>query len=155
MGSGPETAHETVEHLAARGERVGLVKVRLYRPFPVSQFVAALPATVRAIAVLDRTKEPGSGGEPLYLDVVAAVSEAMAEDRAPFASRPRIVGGRYGLASKELTPAMVKGVLDELAGDRPRSHFTVGIHDDVTHLSLPWDPGFSTEDPDTVRAVFY
>jgi len=155
MGSGAEAAVETVEHLAARGERVGVVKVRLYRPFSVERFVAALPPTVRALAVLDRTKESGSAGEPLYLDVVAAVSEAVAAGTAPFPALPRVVGGRYGLSSKEFTPAMVKAVFDELGRDRPRNHFTVGIRDDVTHTSLAYDPAFSTEAPDTVRALFY
>ncbi len=157
MGSGAETAQETVEHLLARvgDQRVGLLKVRLYRPFSSEHFVRSLPASVRAIAVLDRTKEPGSTGEPLYLDVVSAVSEAVATGAAPFAAFPRIIGGRYGLSSKEFTPAMVKAVFDELGKDRPRQHFTVGIVDDVTHLSLDVDPTFSTEGADTVRALFY
>jgi pyruvate-ferredoxin/flavodoxin oxidoreductase len=155
MGSGAEAAHETVEALAARGERVGVLKVRLYRPFSAEHFVAALPPTVRALGVLDRTKEPGSAGEPLYLDVVAAVSEAAATGRAPFRAAPRVVGGRYGLASKEFTPAMVKAVLDELGAPWPKNHFTVGIRDDVTHTSLEYDPAFSTEDPATVRGIFY
>jgi len=151
MGSGVETVEETVEQLAARGEKVGLVKVRLYRPFSVEHFAAALPATVKTIAVLDRTKEPGGVGEPLYLDVVAALHEAGAAGRA----LPRILGGRYGLASKEFTPAMAKGIFDEMAKERPARHFTIGIRDDVTHLSLDYDPAFSTEDPATVRAVFF
>jgi len=155
MGSGAETAEETAAFLNARGERVGVLKVRLYRPFPAEALVAALPATVRAVAVLDRTKEPGSAGEPLYLDVVAAMTEAVAAGTAPFDRAPRILGGRYGLASKEFTPAMVKAVFDELRAPRPRTHFTIGIHDDVTHTSLAWDPAFSIEAPDTVRAVFY
>jgi pyruvate-ferredoxin/flavodoxin oxidoreductase len=155
MGSGAEAAHETVEALTARGERVGVLKVRLYRPFSAEHFVAALPPTVRALGVLDRTKEPGSAGEPLYLDVVAAVSEATATGHAPFRSSPRVVGGRYGLASKEFTPAMVKAVFDELSTARPKNHFTVGIRDDVTLSSLEYDRAFSTEEPATVRAVFY
>ena len=155
MGSGAETAEETAAALQARGEKVGVLKVRLFRPFAAATFVAALPPTVRALAVLDRTKEPGSAGEPLYLDVVAAVTEAVADGTAPFAHVPRIVGGRYGLGSKEFTPGMAKAVFDELARPAPKPHFTVGIDDDVTHLSLAWDPEFSTEDPDTVRAVFY
>ncbi|HEV8310303.1 MAG TPA: pyruvate:ferredoxin (flavodoxin) oxidoreductase, partial [Methylomirabilota bacterium] len=155
MGSGAESVVETVEHLVGRGEKVGVVKVRLYRPFSVERLVAAFPSTVRALAVLDRTKEPGSAGEPLYLDVAAAVGEAVAAGTAPFRTLPRIVGGRYGLSSKEFTPAMVKAVFDELGRDRPRNHFTVGIHDDVTHTSLDYDPAFSTEAPDTVRALFY
>jgi pyruvate-ferredoxin/flavodoxin oxidoreductase len=155
MGSGAEAAHETVEYLAAKGEKVGVLKVRLYRPFAIEQFVAALPKTVKSIAVLDRTKEPGSTGEPLYLDVVTALSEAVAAGAAPFAAMPRIVGGRYGLSSKEFTPAMIAGVLEELKKKVPHNHFTVGIVDDVTHTSLPWDAALSTESPDTVRALFY
>ncbi len=155
MGSGAEAAQETVEHLVTRGQKVGVVKVHLYRPFSVEHFIAKLPATIKGIAVLDRTKEPGSPGEPLYLDVVTAVSEAMAGGSAPFRSFPRIIGGRYGLSSKEFTPAMIKAIFDELARKRPKNHFTVGIHDDVTHTSLDFDPAFSTEDPDTVRAIFY
>ncbi|RMH63350.1 MAG: pyruvate:ferredoxin (flavodoxin) oxidoreductase [Bacteroidetes bacterium] len=155
MGSGVETAHETVEYLTAQGEKVGVVKVRLFRPFSAEHLLAALPPTVRAIAVLDRTKEPGAAGEPLYQDVVTAVSEAMASGTAPFAAFPRIVGGRYGLSSKEFTPAMVKGLFDELARERPKNHFTIGIHDDVTHTSLPYDPAFSTEPDAVTRAVFW
>jgi pyruvate-ferredoxin/flavodoxin oxidoreductase len=155
MGSGAEAAQETVEYLTARGEKVGLLKVRLYRPFSVEHFVAALPATVKTLAVLDRTKEPGAAGEPLYVDVVTAVSEAVSSGQAPFRSLPRILGGRYGLSSKEFTPAMVKAVLDNAAEERPKNHFTVGIVDDVTHTSLDFDPEFSTEDPKTVRALFY
>ena len=149
MGSGAKAAHELVDHLIARGERVGLLEVRLFRPFVAADFLAVLPATVRAIAVLDRTKEPGAHGEPLFLDVVATLYEA---DRA---TRPRVIGGRYGLASKEFTPAMVAAVFAELAAERPRPRFTVGITDDVTHLSLPFDPEFDLEPPDVVRAVFY
>jgi len=151
MGSGAETVDETVAYLAARGEKVGLVKVRLYRPFSVEHFAAALPATVKTVAVLDRTKEAGGVGEPLYLDVVAALHEAGAAGRA----LPRVIGGRYGLASKEFTPAMAKAIFDEMAKERPARHFTIGIRDDVTHLSLDYDPAFSTEDPATVRAVFF
>jgi pyruvate-ferredoxin/flavodoxin oxidoreductase len=154
MGSGAEAAQEAVEYLAARGEKVGLLKVRLYRPFSVEHFIQALPAGVKTIAVLDRTKEPGAVGEPLYTDVVTAVSEAMAAGVAPFVP-PRIVGGRYGLSSKEFTPAMVKGVFDNAVQSRPKNHFTVGIVDDVTHTSLDYDPAFSTEDPATTRALFY
>ena len=155
MGSGAEAAQETVEHLVARGEKVGVLKVRLYRPFAVEQFIAALPGTVKVLSALDRTKEPGSVGEPLYLDVVAAVCEAMASGAAPFRAFPRVIGGRYGLSSKEFTPAMVRGIFEEMARDRPRNHFTIGIRDDVTHTSLDFDPAFSTEDPGTVRALFY
>jgi len=155
MGSAAEAAEETVEALAGRGEKVGVLKVRLYRPFAVDRFVSALPPTVKAIAVLDRTKEPGSAGEPLYLDVVAAVSEAMAGGTAPFPVTPRIVGGRYGLSSKEFTPAMIAAIFAELGRARPRNHFTIGIQDDVTHTSLDYDPSFTTEAPATVRALFY
>src|SRR5262249_9420221 len=151
MGSGAEAVEETVEALCAAGQRVGVLKIRLYRPFPAEALIAALPPTVRALGALDRTKEPGSGGEPLYLDVVNAVEEGWPCGHRPFLPRPLVVGGRYGLASKEFTPAMVKAVFDELAGPRPRNHFTVGIDDDVTHTSLAWDPSFSTEAPDTVR----
>jgi len=155
MGSGAETAEEAVEHLSAQGEKVGLLKVKLYRPFSVSHFAASLPATARSLAVLDRTKEPGATGEPLYTDVVTAMTEAVNSAQNPFARAPRIIGGRYGLSSKEFTPAMVKAILDELKKPAPKNHFTVGIVDDVTHTSLQYDPEFSTEDPDTVRAVFF
>jgi len=155
MGSGAEAAEEAVEYLTAKGEKVGLLKVRLYRPFASELFVAALPASVKAIAVLDRCKEPGSVGEPLYLDVTTAISEVFATGGAPFKQMPRLIGGRYGLSSKEFTPAMVKAVLDELAKPAPKNHFTVGITDDVTHTSLPVDASFSTESPKTVRALFY
>jgi pyruvate-ferredoxin/flavodoxin oxidoreductase len=155
MGSGAETAHETVEHLVAQGEKVGLVKVRLYRPFDVQSFVNALPPTVKAIAALDRTKEPGATGEPLYQDMLAAVLESVTDGQAPFETLPRLIGGRYGLSSKEFNPGMVKAVFDELAKDQPKKHFTVGIHDDVTGLSLDWDQSFDIEPDDVVRAVFY
>ena len=155
MGSGAEAADECVSWLAERGEKVGVLKVRLYRPFAVEQFVAALPASVKSIAVLDRTKEPGGVGEPLYLDVVTAISEVFATRGTPFKQAPKIIGGRYGLSSKEFTPAMVKAVLDELAKPAPKNHFTVGINDDVTHTSLEVDSSFSTESPDAVRALFY
>ena len=149
MGSGGETVHETVDYLNAQGEKVGVLKVRLYRPWDAKRFVAALPETASAIAVLDRTKEPGAGGEPLYLDVVMALHEAWSGEM------PKVIGGRYGLSSKEFTPAMVKGVFDNLAQPQPKNHFTVGIHDDVTQSSLEFDPSFSIE-PETVsRAVFY
>jgi len=160
MGSGAETAGETAHYLTERGESVGVLKVRLYRPFSVKHFLEALPPTVRAIAVLDRTKEPGAAGEPLYQDVVTAVNEGLAEGSVPynqFANRPypRIIGGRYGLASKEFTPAMVKGVFDELRKAEPKNHFSVGIMDDVSHNSIDYDPNFSIESPDTVRCVFW
>jgi len=154
MGSGCETAEETVEALVGAGERVGLLKVRLFRPFSAALFAAALPPTLQSLAVLDRCKEPGAGGEPLYLDAVAALSEAW---RPCHGDRPlpRVVGGRYGLSSKEFTPAMVKAVFDNLRSEQPRNHFTVGIDDDVTHRSLPFAADFSVETADQVRAVFY
>ena len=155
MGSGAEAAHETVAHLTAQGEKVGLIKVRLYRPFSVEHLMQALPATVKAIGVLDRTKEPGSAGEPLYQDVVTGIMEGLAMGIAPFEKMPRIVGGRYGHSSKEFTPGMVKGVFDELAKEKPKNHFTVGIKDDVSHTSIDYDPDFSTEHDDVVRAVFW
>ena len=155
MGSGAECAHETVEHLVEQGEKVGLLKVRLYRPFPVEAFCAALPDTVKAIGVLDRTKEPGAVGEPLYLDVATALTEAEAMGKPAASQRPRIVGGRYGLSSKEFTPAMVKAVFDNLRESQPRLHFTVGINDDVTGLSLPIDETFDIEAGDVNRSVFY
>jgi len=156
MGSGADTAHEAVEYLTKHaGEKVGVLKVRLYRPFSVEHFLKALPATVKTIAALDRTKEPGGAGEPLYLDVITAIEEAYARGEAHFQSRPRVIGGRYGLSSKEFTPAMVKGIFDEMAKAEPKNHFTIGIHDDLTHTSLAYDPDFSTEDPRTTRAVFF
>jgi len=155
MGSGAEAAQETVEYLTGRGEKVGLLKVRLYRPFSIEHFLAAFPKTVKNLAVLDRTKEAGAAGEPLYVDAITAISEGLAAGKAPFASFPRIIGGRYGLSSKEFTPAMVKAVFDEMLKPTPLNHFTVGIVDDVTHTSLAVDPSFSTEDPKTVRAIFY
>ncbi len=154
MGSGTETVEAAVRHLAQTGERVGAVKVRLYRPFDIDAFVAALPDSVRSIAVLDRTKEPGATGEPLYLDVVAALVEGW-DGRGSGRPMPRVIGGRYGLSSKEFTPAMVKAVYDELARPEPRRRFTVGIVDDVTRLSLDVDPDFSLEADDEVRAVFW
>lgn len=154
MGSGAETVDDTVERLVAqRGEKVGVLHVRLFRPFPTEQLLAALPATVQKIAVLDRTKEPGSEGEPLFLDVVSAVGKAFTSGR--LASMPQIIGGRYGLSSKEFTPGMVIGIFDELDLANPRPRFSVGINDDVTHLSLPYDPSVDLEDPLTKRAVFY
>jgi pyruvate-ferredoxin/flavodoxin oxidoreductase len=155
MGSGAEAAHETVDYLAEQGEKVGVLKVRLYRPFSIKHFVAALPETVKSIAVLDRTKEPGGAGEPLYIDVVTALSEAQANGELPLKEIPRVIGGRYGLSSKEFTPAMVKSIYDELAKDKPKNHFTVGINDDVTHTSLEYDASFSTEKDEVVRSMFY
>ena len=155
MGSGAETAHETVDFLNARGEGVGLLKVRLYRPFDSSQFVDALPKTTRAIAVLDRTKEPGSPGEPLYLDCVNALSESFGKSRSKLTSMPAVIGGRYGLSSKEFTPAMVKAVFDELARAETKNHFTIGIDDDLTSTSLEYDADFATEPEGRIRAMFY
>ena len=151
MGSGGETARETVAFLAGRGDRVGVAQVRLYRPFPAEALLGALPTTVTSVAVLDRTKEPGSGGEPLFLDVVAALSDAAADGKA----MPRVTGGRYGLSSKEFSPGMVAGVLAELERARPRRRFTIGITDDVSGTSLPFDASLDIEPPETVRAVFF
>ncbi|MCT7995476.1 pyruvate:ferredoxin (flavodoxin) oxidoreductase [Laspinema olomoucense] len=150
MGSGCETVHETVDYLNAQGEKVGVLKVRLYRPLDMKRLVAAIPETVKAIAVLDRTKEPGAGGDPLYLDVVTAMHEEWTGDRLP-----KLVGGRYGLSSKEFTPAMVKAIYDNLSQAKPKNHFTIGINDDVTHTSLDYDSNFSTEPDSVVRAMFY
>jgi pyruvate-ferredoxin/flavodoxin oxidoreductase len=155
MGSGAETAEETLHVLMERGEKIGLLKVRLYRPFSVPDFASSLPHSVRRIAVLDRTKEPGAIGEPLYMDVLTALSEAWQAGQTNFGEMPKIVGGRYGLSSKEFTPAMVKAIIDELAQEKPRNHFTIGIQEDVTHSSLPYDTAFSTEDPSTLRCLFY
>ncbi|MDA1333767.1 MAG: pyruvate:ferredoxin (flavodoxin) oxidoreductase, partial [Bacteroidetes bacterium] len=150
MGSGAETVHETVEWMAERGEKVGVLKVRLYRPFSLKHFLAAIPESVRSVAVLDRTKEPGSAGEPLYQDIVTAFAEARDER-----DMPRIIGGRYGLSSKEFTPGMVHSVFNELTKSNPKNHFTVGIRDDVSDTSLEWDADFSTESDDVTRAVFW
>ncbi len=155
MGSGAGAVEETAEYLSRQGEKVGLLKVRLFRPFSAEAFLTALPKTTRAIAVLDRTKEPGSLGEPLYADVVTTLSESLGNGDAGSRRMPRVIGGRYGLSSKEFTPAMAKAVFDELKSSSPRNHFTVGIQDDVTHTSLEYDPAFSTEDSQTVRALFY
>jgi len=156
MGSAAGAIEETVDVLLAAGARVGMVRVRLFQPFPAAQLIAALPPTVRSIAVLDRTKEPGAVGEPLYLSVVAALVEAMDGDAPPFSRMPRVIGGRYGLSSKEVTPSMIKPIFDELASERPKRHFTVGIYDDVTHLSLPIDTDFSVPRPaGQVEAMFF
>jgi pyruvate-ferredoxin/flavodoxin oxidoreductase len=155
MGSGGDTTHEYVEWALERGEKIGVVKIRLYRPFDVSAFVKALPATVKRIAALDRTKEPGAIGDPVYLDVLAALQEARAAGQSPFAVDPLVVGGRYGLSSKEFTPAMIKAVYDNLGQAAPRNHFTVGIVDDVTHTSLAVDSEFDIEPEDVVRSVFF
>jgi pyruvate-ferredoxin/flavodoxin oxidoreductase len=150
MGSGCETVHETVDYLNNQGEKVGVIKVRLFRPFDVPRFIEALPNSVKSIAVLDRNKEAGSAGEPLYLDVVTAIYEGWKKT-----TFPKIVGGRYGLSSKEFTPAMVKSVFDNLTQIKPKNHFTIGINDDVTFTSLNFDPNFSTEPDHVVRAMFY
>ncbi len=153
MGSGAETVVQTVAALVERGERVGVVQLRLYRPFPTRSLLDALPATVRTVGVLDRTKEPGSIGEPLYLDVVAALAEACSDGERPV--MPRVTGGRYGLSSKEFTPAMVAGVFTELTREKPRRRFTIGIDDDVSGTSVDYDPSFDIESPNTFRAVFF
>jgi pyruvate-ferredoxin/flavodoxin oxidoreductase len=155
MGSGCEAAHETIEHLSHHGEKVGVLKVRLYRPFDGKRFVEALPAFVRKIAVLDRTKEPGATGDPLYQDVVTALMEETAAGRSHLQTVPQVFAGRYGLSSKEFTPAMVKAVFDNLTAAAPKNHFTVGINDDVGHTSLKYNPEFSTESDQVVRALFY
>src|SRR5215469_8453534 len=155
MGSGAEVAHETVDYLNGRGEKLGLLKVRLYRPFSVRHFLEALPPTVKRIAVLDRTKESGAIGEPLVLDVSSALLEGVKQGALRQAAIPRVVGGRYGLSSKEFTPAMVKAVYDNLKSDAPKDHFTVGIQDDIGHTSLEYDRSFSTEAESAVRALFY
>jgi pyruvate-ferredoxin/flavodoxin oxidoreductase len=154
MGSGAETAAETAHYLAEQGEKVGVLKVRLYRPFSVEYFLQALPPTVKMIAVLDRCKEPGSAGEPLYQDVITAVAEGR-DQRIAHLDRVRIIGGRYGLSSKEFTPAMVKAVFDEMCKQDPKNHFTIGINDDVSFTSLDYDHDFSIEYPETVRCVFW
>jgi pyruvate-ferredoxin/flavodoxin oxidoreductase len=157
MGSGVEAVQETVEYLVARGEKLGAVKVRLYRPFSIERFMRAPPATTKVIASFDRTKRPGSLGEPLYLDVVTALQEhnSACKPSSGGAPTPRVIGGRYGLSSKEFTPAMIKSVFNEMAHPTPRNHLTIGIRDDATRTSLDYDPAFSTENPGTVRAIFY
>lgn len=155
MGSGVETVRETVDYLNSQGEKVGVVAVHLYRPFSIRDFVARLPATTRAIAVLDRTKEPGAVGEPLYLDVVTALREGMEQDLASFPEMPRVIGGRYGLSSKEFTPAMVKAIYEELGKSKPKNHFTIGIVDDISHTSLAFDPDFDIEPDEVTRALFF
>ncbi len=155
MGSGAEAAHETVDYLSARDEKTGILKVRLYRPFDVKRFIEALPETTKSIAVLDRTKEPGSTGDPLYLDCLTALHEGINNGWGSLRSMPEIISGRYGLSSKEFTPAMVKAIFDNLALEHPKNHFTIGINDDVTHSSLPYDANFSTEPESVIRAMFY
>ena len=153
MGSGAEAVHESVEWLVGRGEKVGILKVRLYRPFASRAFLQALPPTTKVVGVLDRTKEPGAIGEPLYQDVLAAFAEARQDGRAT--SIPQVVGGRYGLSSKEFDPAMIQAIFGELSKPTPKNHFTIGIVDDVTHTSLPWDREFDLEIPGRIQAVFY
>ena len=155
MGSGAETAEETALYLSAQGEKVGVITVHLYRPFSVEHLMQALPASVKTVAILDRTKESGATGEPLYQDVVTAISEGVAQGTAPFKTTPRMIGGRYGLSSKEFTPAMVKAVFDEMSKADPKNHFTIGINDDVSHTSLDFDPDFEILDPSTVQCVFF
>jgi pyruvate-ferredoxin/flavodoxin oxidoreductase len=155
MGTGAETMEEVVRYLSEKGEKVGVIKVRLYRPFSTKDFINAIPESVKAIAVLDRTKEPGSIGEPLYEDIRTAVGEAMGEGYAHFKDYPAIVGGRYGLGSAEFNAGMAKSVLDNLKEKKPKNHFTVGINDDVTFSSLPWDDHFSSEPPGVHRGLFF
>jgi len=155
MGSAADTAHETVEYLAAKGEKVGAVKVRLFQPFSIKDFIAALPKTTKKIAVLDRTKEPGSLGEPLYLNIRTAIGEAMGRGQTPFSNYPVIVGGRYGLGSKDFTPAMAKAVFDNLDADKPEYEFTVGIIEDVTNTSLDVDESFEVSDEGFFSGLFY
>ena len=156
MGSGAEAVHETVDYLCAGGEKVGLLKVRLYRPFAPEFLLDSLPGTVRKIAVLDRTKEPGADGEPLYKDVVTALAQQAGAGGGRFDGMPVVIGGRYGLSSKEFTPGMIKAVFDQLDVDSPKNHFTIGIHDDLSHTSLEWDHSFRTSAHDeTFQAVFY
>ncbi|MHC4762259.1 MAG: pyruvate:ferredoxin (flavodoxin) oxidoreductase, partial [Planctomycetota bacterium] len=155
MGSGADTVHETVDYLTSEGEKVGVLKVRLYRPFSTKAFIESLPKTVKKIAVLDRTKEPGSIGEPLYIDVRTAIGEAMGAGRSAFEDYPVIVGGRYGLGSKEFTPAMVKATFDNLDSPKPKNGFTVGIIDDVTNTSLEVDSSFDIDNEGVFAAMFY
>jgi pyruvate-ferredoxin/flavodoxin oxidoreductase len=156
MGSGAETVEETVDFLTRQAQPVGLLKVRLYRPLDSVALIAALPASCQAIAVLDRTKEPGADGEPLYKDVLSAIAQDAMTGAARFATLPRVIGGRYGLSSKEFTPGMVKAVFDELSNPNPKNHFTIGIHDDISFSSLEWDAAFRTDAHDkTFQALFY
>jgi pyruvate-ferredoxin/flavodoxin oxidoreductase len=154
MGSAAESVHETVEYLTTQGEKVALLKVRLYRPFSMKHFVDALPKSTKSVAVLDRTKEVGASGEPLYLDVVNALNELREQDTLAF-SMPKIIGGRYGLSSKEFTPSMIKAVFDELKKEKPKNHFTIGIDDDVSHTSLEWNKSFTVPNPKTLQAMFF
>ncbi len=155
LGSGGEAVAETVKHLNAQGKKVGVVRVRLYRPFSVKHLLDVMPASVKMVATLDRTKEPGATGEPLYQDIITAFNEGLEDGSAPFAEMPTVIGGRYGLSSKEFTPAMIKGVFDEMTKDDPKNHFMVGIEDDVTNNSIDYDPNFSIESDSTIRALFF
>ncbi len=155
MGSGAEAAHETVNEMVKDGQKVGLIKIRLYRPFSVTHLMASIPETVKRIVVMDRTKEPGSMGEPMYQDVQSAVNEAWAEGSAPFRDYPMIIGGRYGLSSKEFNPGMIYAVFNNLASSKPKNHFTIGIFDDVTHSSLDWDNNVINKSADAFQAMFY
>ncbi len=155
MGSASETVETTVDALNAKGAKVGVVRVRLFRPFDRAAFVSVFPKSTKSVAVLDRTKEPGAVGEPMFLDAVSSFVEGLSGGSSPFTSMPKVIGGIYGLSSKEFTPAMAKAVFDELGATKPRVRFTVGIEDDVTHLSLPYDPSFTLEGDEVVRAVFY
>ena len=153
MGSGAQTAIETTQYLAEQGEKVGIIQVRLYRPFSTEHLLAALPASTKAVAVLDRTKEPGANGEPLYQDVLTSLLESLNEGR--LGEMPKLIGGRYGLSSKEFTPAMVKAIYDELAKEKPKNHFTIGIFDDLTQSSLEFDPSFTLQEEGMTQALFF
>ena len=156
IGSGGDVAAETAKYLHKEDDqKIGVVRVRLYRPFSVKHFLEALPATTQVIAALDRTKEPGAAGEPLYQDIIAAITEGINLGIAPFKTAPTVIGGRYGLSSKEFTPGMVKGIFDEMSKDKPKNHFTIGINDDVSHTSLDFDPCFLIESDDVIRSVFF
>ncbi len=155
MGSGCEAAHEAVDYLVSKGSKIGILKVRLYRPFDGKRFMEALPASLKTLTVLDRTKEPGAAGEPLYQDIVTSLVEGLSMGWGSIKTMPKLLCGRYGLSSKEFTPAMVKSVFENAASTTPKNHFTVGINDDVTHTSLTWDDAFSTEPDSVIRAMFY
>lgn len=155
MGSGAETIEETIDYLLEKGKKVGMLKVRLYRPFSAAHMIKALPLSVKTLVVLDRTKEPGSIGEPLYQDIITAFNEYASDEDRKFKQTPRIIGGRYGLSSKEFTPAMVVSIFDEAKKTKPKNHFTVGIHDDVSHSSLTFDKDFSIEKDNVFRGIFW
>ncbi len=155
MGSGAEDAHETVDWLLAKGEKVGVLKVRLFLPFDIEAFAKALPPTVKTLAVLDRTKESGSLGEPLYMNVMAGLTETLAVGKTSLKLMPRVIGGRYGLSCKEFTPAMIIGLLDHMKGKELKNHFTIGINDDLTHTSISYDATLSIEPPEVKRALFF